>query len=73
MFKLGKKKKIFRQGFCNAFLFQCCGGDWIMKQVVPLILGFKTEIWRMKKLQPTSFIGFVKQVKVGVTRNTQST
>jgi hypothetical protein len=32
MFKLWKKEKYFVRDFVIAFLFQCCGGDWIMKQ-----------------------------------------
>lgn len=73
----GKKKKIFRQGFC----FDCAtqsasAGDWIMKpELSKAHLGIEDRdlAYEMKvQLQPhVVYLAFSSEIKVGVTRNTQ--
>ena len=73
----GKKKKIFRQGFC----FDCAtqsasAGDWIMKpELSKAHLGIEDRdlAYEMKvQLQPhIVYLALSSEVKVGVTRKTQ--
>lgn len=73
----GKKKKIFRQGFCyDCFYSSPAVGDWIMKPelstahlgIADRDLAYESKV----QLQPhVVYLALSSEVKVGVTRNTQ--
>lgn len=73
----GKKKKIFRQGFCyDCFYSSPAVGDWIMKPelstahlgIVDRDLDYESKV----QLQPhIVYLALSSEVKVGVTRKTQ--
>ncbi|MGL2994333.1 DUF2797 domain-containing protein [Flavobacterium sp. TSSA_36] len=73
----GKKKKIFRQGFCyDCFYSSPSVGDWIMKPELSTAhlgiedrdLAYETKV----QLQPhIVYLALSSEVKVGVTRKTQ--
>ena len=73
----GKKKKIFRQGFCyDCFYSSPAVGDWIMKPelstahlgIADRDLAYEEKV----QLQPhIVYLALSSEVKVGVTRNTQ--
>ncbi|MGL5111395.1 MAG: DUF2797 domain-containing protein [Flavobacterium sp.] len=73
----GKKKKIFRQGFCyDCFYSSPSVGDWIMKPelstahlgIADRDLAYETKV----QLQPhIVYLALSSEVKVGVTRKTQ--
>lgn len=73
----GKKKKIFRQGFCfDCHTQSASAGDWIMKPELSTAhlgiedrdLDYETKV----QLQPhIVYLAFSSEVKVGVTRKTQ--
>ena len=73
----GKKKKIFRQGFCyDCFYSSPAVGDWIMKPelstahlgVADRDLDYESKV----QLQPhIVYLALSSEVKVGVTRKTQ--
>lgn len=73
----GKKKKIFRQGFCyDCFMSSASAGDWIMKpelstahlDVEDRDLDYEKKV----QLQPhIVYLALSSEVKVGVTRKTQ--
>jgi hypothetical protein len=73
----GKKKKIFRQGFCyDCFMSSASAGDWIMKPELSTAhldnedrdLAYEKKI----QLQPhIVYLALSSEVKVGVTRGTQ--
>lgn len=73
----GKKKKIFRQGFCyDCFYSSPAVGDWIMKPelstahlgIADRDLEYETRV----QLQPhIVYLALSSEVKVGVTRKTQ--
>lgn len=73
----GKKKKIFRQGFCYDCFYQSpSAGDWIMRPelstahlgITDRDLDYETKV----QLQPhIVYLALSSDVKVGVTRKTQ--
>ena len=73
----GKKKKIFRQGFCyDCFYSSPAVGDWIMKPelstahlgIADRDLAYESKV----QLQPhIVYLALSSEVKVGVTRKTQ--
>ncbi|KDN54418.1 DUF2797 domain-containing protein [Flavobacterium seoulense] len=73
----GKKKKIFRQGFCyDCFYSSAAVGDWIMKPelstahlgIADRDLAYEEKV----QLQPhIVYLALSSEVKVGVTRKTQ--
>jgi len=73
----GKKKKIFRQGFCyDCFFSSPAVGDWIMKpELSTAHLGIKDRDLAYEErvqLQPhIVYLALSSEVKVGVTRKTQ--
>ena len=73
----GKKKKIFRQGFCyDCFYSSPAVGDWIMKpELSTAHLGIEDRdlAYEQKvQLQPhIVYLALSSEVKVGVTRKTQ--
>jgi len=73
----GKKKKIFRQGFCyDCFYSSAQVGDWIMKpELSTAHLGIEDRdlVYEQKvQLQPhIVYLALSSEVKVGVTRGTQ--
>ncbi|OOV29053.1 hypothetical protein BXU11_03755 [Flavobacterium sp. LM5] len=73
----GKKKKIFRQGFCyDCFYSSASVGDWIMKpELSTAHLGIEDRdlVYEQKvQLQPhIVYLALSSEVKVGVTRKTQ--
>lgn len=73
----GKKKKIFRQGFCyDCFMSNPAAGDWIMKPELSTahldIEDRDLEYEKRVQLQPhVVYLALSSEVKVGVTRNTQ--
>jgi hypothetical protein len=73
----GKKKKIFRQGFCyDCFYSSPAVGDWIMKpELSTAHLGIKDRDLAYEErvqLQPhIVYLALSSEVKVGVTRKTQ--
>ena len=73
----GKKKKIFRQGFCyDCFMSSAAVGDWIMKpelSTAHLGIADRDLEYEMKvQLQPhIVYLASSSEVKVGVTRGTQ--
>jgi len=73
----GKKKKIFRQGFCyDCFYSSPAVGDWIMKpELSTAHLGIADrdlEYEQKVQLQPhIVYLALSSEVKVGVTRKTQ--
>jgi hypothetical protein len=73
----GKKKKIFRQGFCyNCFMSSASAGDWIMKPELSTahldIEDRDLEYEKKVQLQPhIVYLALSSEVKVGVTRKTQ--
>ena len=73
----GKKKKIYRQGFCyDCFYSSPAVGDWIMKpELSTAHLGIQDRdlVYEEKvQLQPhIVYLALSSEVKVGVTRKTQ--
>ena len=73
----GKKKKIFRQGFCyDCFMSSASAGDWIMKPELSTahldIEDRNLEYEKKVQLQPhIVYLALSSDVKVGVTRQTQ--
>lgn len=73
----GKKKKIFRQGFCyDCFYSSPAVGDWIMKpELSTAHLGIQDRdlVYEEKvQLQPhIVYLALSSEIKVGVTRKTQ--
>ena len=73
----GKKKKIFRQGFCyDCFMISPAAGDWIMKpELSTAHLNLEDrdlEYEKRVQLQPhIVYLALSSEVKVGVTRKTQ--
>lgn len=73
----GKKKKIFRQGFCyDCFFSSPAVGDWIMKpELSTAHLGIQDRDLAFEEkvqLQPhIVYLALSSEVKVGVTRKTQ--
>ena len=73
----GKKKKIFRQGFCyDCFMSSAAAGDWIMKPELSTahldIEDRDLEYEKKVQLQPhIVYLALSSEVKVGVTRGTQ--
>ena len=73
----GKKKKIYRQGFCyDCFYSSPAVGDWIMKpELSTAHLGIEDrdlEYEQKVQLQPhIVYLALSSEVKVGVTRKTQ--
>ncbi|PRZ25078.1 DUF2797 domain-containing protein [Flavobacterium granuli] len=73
----GKKKKIFRQGFCyDCFYSSAAVGDWIMKpelSTAHLGIADRDLVYEQKvQLQPhIVYLALSSEVKVGVTRKTQ--
>jgi hypothetical protein len=73
----GKKKKIFRQGFCyDCFMGSAAAGDWIMKpelSTAHLDIEDRDLAYEKKvQLQPhIVYLALSSEVKVGVTRKTQ--
>lgn len=73
----GKKKKIFRQGFCyDCFMSSAAAGDWIMKPELSTahldIEDRDLEYEKRVQLQPhIVYLALSSEVKVGVTRKTQ--
>lgn len=73
----GKKKKIFRQGFCyDCFYSSPAVGDWIMKpELSTAHLGIEDrdlEYEKQVQLQPhIVYLALSSEVKVGVTRKSQ--
>lgn len=73
----GKKKKIFRQGFCyECFYSSAAVGDWIMKpelSTAHLGIADRDLVYEQKvQLQPhIVYLALSSEVKVGVTRKTQ--
>lgn len=73
----GKKKKIFRQGFCyDCFYSSAAVGDWIMKPelstahlgIADRDLAYEEKV----QLQPhIVYLALSSEIKVGVTRKTQ--
>lgn len=73
----GKKKKIFRQGFCyDCFMSSAAVGDWIMKPELSTahldIEDRDLEYEKNVQLQPhIVYLALSSEIKVGVTRKTQ--
>ena len=73
----GKKKKIFRQGFCyDCFMSSASAGDWIMKPELSTahldIEDRDLDYEKSVQLQPhIVYLALSSEVKVGVTRKTQ--
>ena len=73
----GKKKKIFRQGFCyDCFYSSAAVGDWIMKpELSTAHLGIEDRDLAYEEkvqLQPhIVYLALSSEIKVGVTRKTQ--
>lgn len=73
----GKKKKIFRQGFCyDCFMKSASAGDWIMRPELSTahleIEDRDLEYEKKVQLQPhVVYLALSSEVKVGVTRKTQ--
>jgi hypothetical protein len=73
----GKKKKIFRQGYCyDCYMSSASVGDWIMKPELSTahldIEDRDLEYERKVQLQPhIVYLALSSEVKVGVTRGTQ--
>ncbi len=73
----GKKKKIFRQGFCyDCFTSSASVGDWIMKpelSTAHLDIEDRDLVYEKKvQLQPhIVYLALSSEVKVGVTRDSQ--
>ncbi|KGO88825.1 DUF2797 domain-containing protein [Flavobacterium suncheonense] len=73
----GKKKKIFRQGFCyDCFMSSAAAGDWIMRPELSTahldIEDRDLEYEKKVQLQPhIVYLALSSEVKVGVTRKTQ--
>ncbi|TRX39047.1 DUF2797 domain-containing protein [Flavobacterium restrictum] len=73
----GKKKKIFRQGFCyDCFMSSASAGDWIMRpELSTAHLGIEDRdlVYEQKvQLQPhIVYLALSSEVKVGVTRGSQ--
>ncbi len=73
----GKKKKIFRQGFCyDCFMSSASAGDWIMKPELSTahldIQDRDLEYEKKVQLQPhIVYLALSSEIKVGVTRKTQ--
>lgn len=73
----GKKKKIFRQGYCyDCFMSSASVGDWIMKpelSTAHLDIEDRDLAYEKKvQLQPhIVYLALSSEIKVGVTRNTQ--
>lgn len=73
----GKKKKIFRQGFCyDCFMSSASAGDWILKpELSTAHLDIEDrDLAHEKKVQLQPHIVYLalsSEVKVGVTRKTQ--
>ena len=73
----GKKKKIFRQGFCyDCFMNSPSAGDWIMKPELSTahldIEDLDLENERKVQLQPhTVYLALSSEVKLGVNRKTK--
>lgn len=73
----GKKKKIFRQGFCyDCFMGSASAGDWIMRPELSTahldIEDRDLEYEKRVQLQPhIVYLALSSDVKVGVTRGTQ--
>ncbi len=73
----GKKKKIFRQGFCyDCFMGSASAGDWIMRPELSTahldIEDRDLEYEKRVQLQPhIVYLALSSEVKVGVTRGTQ--
>ena len=73
----GKKKKIFRQGFCyDCFMSSAAVGDWIMKPELSTahldIVDRDLDYEKRVQLQPhIVYLALSSEVKVGVTRKTQ--
>lgn len=73
----GKKKKIFRQGFCyDCFMSSASAGDWIMKPELSTahleIEDRDLDYEKRVQLQPhIVYLALSSEVKVGVTRKTQ--
>ena len=73
----GKKKKIFRQGFCyDCFMGSAAAGDWIMKpelSTAHLDIEDRDLVYEKKvQLQPhIVYLALSSEVKVGVARKTQ--
>ena len=73
----GKKKKIFRQGFCyDCFTSSPAAGDWIMKPELSTahldLEDRDLEYEKRVQLQPhIVYLALSSEVKVGVTRKTQ--
>ena len=73
----GKRKKIFRQGFCyDCFYSSAAVGDWIMKpelSTAHLGIADRDLVYEEKvQLQPhIVYLALSSEVKVGVTRKTQ--
>ncbi|ESU23241.1 hypothetical protein FEDK69T_13940 [Flavobacterium enshiense DK69] len=73
----GKKKKIFRQGFCyDCFMSSAAAGDWIMKPELSTahldIEDRNLEYEKLVQLQPhIVYLALSSEIKVGVTRKTQ--
>ena len=73
----GKKKKIFRQGFCyDCFMSSASAGDWIMKpelSTAHLDIEDRNLVYeKAVQLQPhIVYLALSSEIKVGVTRKTQ--
>ena len=73
----GKKKKIFRQGYCyDCYMSSASVGDWIMKPELSTahldIEDRDLDYERKVQLQPhIVYLALSSEVKVGVTRGTQ--
>ena len=73
----GKKKKIFRQGFCyDCFMSSASAGDWIMKPELSTahldVEDRDLDYEKRVQLQPhIVYLALSSDVKVGVTRKTQ--
>jgi len=73
----GKKKKIFRQGFCyDCFMSSASAGDWIMKPELSTahldIEDRDLDYEKRVQLQPhVVYLALSSEIKVGVTRKTQ--
>jgi hypothetical protein len=73
----GKKKKIFRQGFCyDCFMGSASAGDWIMRPELSTahldIEDRDLEYEKKVQLQPhIVYLASSSDIKVGVTRGTQ--
>jgi hypothetical protein len=73
----GKKKKIFRQGFCyDCFMSSASAGDWIMKPELSTahldIEDRDLDYEKKVQLQPhIVYLALSSEIKVGVTRKTQ--